>query len=63
MGQVPLTPVSGSFTNMLCGLRQFPLISLGLIFPKKTISHSFFLGDGKRSKKRCLQSFKDAQVH
>lgn len=63
MGQAPLTPVSGSFADLLCGLRQCPLISLGLTFPKKKTSHLFFSGDAERSKKRCLQSFKDAQVH
>lgn len=57
MGQVSLTPISGFFTDLLCGLRQFPLISLGLVFPKKRISPSLFSGDARRSKKRCLQSF------
>lgn len=44
MGQVPLTLISGSFTDLLCGLRHFPLVSLGLIFPKKKVSHLLFLG-------------------
>ena len=44
MGQVPLIPISGSFTDLLCGLRHFPIISLGRVFPKKKISHLVFLG-------------------
>lgn len=50
MGQVPLIPASGSFPDLLCGLRQRPLISLGLTFPKKKISHWFSSGGAGRSK-------------
>lgn len=46
MGQVPLTPISGSFTDLLCGLRHFPLISLGLIFLKKKIFQLLFVAGG-----------------
>lgn len=56
MGWVPLTPVSGSFTDRLCGLRQFSLLSLGLVFPEKKIYHSVFL-EGAKTSKRHLQSF------
>ena len=66
MGQVPLTPISDSFTDLLCGLRHFPLISLGLIFPKKKVFQLLFVvggggGDAKRANKRCLL-FKDAPM-
>lgn len=50
MGQVPLTLISGSFTDLLCGLGHFPLISLGLIFPKNKVSHLLFLGVGRMLK-------------
>ena len=46
MGQVPLTPISDSFTDLLCGLRHFPLISLGLIFPKKKVFQLLFVAGG-----------------
>lgn len=54
MGQVPLTRISGSVTDFLCGLRQCPLVSLGLVFPKKKIFPLTLLGDAERSKKGHL---------
>lgn len=65
MGQVPLTPISGSFTDLLCGLR--PHFS-GPHFPQEEIFPLAVRGGGgggggnaKRSKKRCLL-FKDAPM-
>lgn len=60
MGWVPLTPVSGSFTDRLCGLRQFSLLSLGLVFPEKKIYHSVFL-EGAKTSETFAELFKGAQ--
>lgn len=62
MGQVPLTRISGSVTDLLCGLRRCPLVSLGLVFPKKKISHSLFLGMLKDQRRDICRASKDAQM-
>lgn len=57
MGQVPWTPISGSFTDLLCGLRRFLRASLspGRKFP----THSGMLKD---QRKDVYRSFKDAPM-